>query len=1226
MRWLKWAAWAFLILLALLVLLPASILLTDTGNRWVWALAKDQVPGLAGELVDGNLSRGWHFKNLAFQGEGLSLRLDEISLAWAPSALLDDKLHIQAIDAKGLVVEVAPSEDAPSEAPAAASSQPLVLPLMLVLDELSLDGAKVALPGLALALERLGLSAQWDANGLSLNGPNVKGLALTLPAAAAEPAAAPSPAPSQPLVLPDVALPMPIKVKGMVLTDSRFEQGELQELLPLLSLSADARGSQVAIARLALRHGYGELSLSGQAQLSGDWPLGLRLDASLGSALLDGQLDGETLGLDLGGSLKTLNLVLNAKGPLAFDLKGSLKPLAEELPFNLALNWQDSGWPLVEPQYHLKAGSLSAEGSLQDYRLQLDTAASGPSLPLTTLAMAGQGDLKSLELKTLTLKPPSGELAVSGRLSWQEGVDWQGQLALTDVDPGLWVDSLAGNVSGTLQSRFHLQGQQWQLWAQPALSGTLAGFPLALAGKVQLDQALAGQLELVLDNGPNRLDAKGALGEQLALAGKVQVTDLGLYHKALRGGLNGDWQLAGPKAAPELKLSLAAQQLGYDDLDAKDLNLKAEAKLGPKPQGQLNLALASLTQGAALALNDIHLDAGGSEADHQLKLRFAGEPVAGALTLKGQLAGSDWQGQLADAEFDTPLNQWRLDQPVALAWQQGQGRLSAHCWRSGDAALCLDAAKASAKAGQGGLRIQGLELARLQPWLPEQFKWDAALSGQATFAWQGGQPHFNAHLATSPGTLSAGPNQASYQSLSLDANMKDALLTARLAFDSQQLGQLALDARVEDPQQQRRLAGDLRLKGLKLDWLAPLLPEVHSLSGEVNGEGQLAGSLNQPLFFGHLALAEGAVRTESDMVTVTELSTRLDVQGAKAALSGSAKLGAGQLTLSGNMDWSALPIRGQVQIKGDQLEAGYPGYGKVRVSPDLHLDLGEATRLEGEIAIPWARIEVKELPASAVSLSKDVVVITKDPELEEVPVSAPFAMRVKVSLGDDVRLKALGLKTKLKGELRVTQQPQRALRGNGEIRLVDGTYKAYGQNLVIRTGSILFSGALDSPNLNVEAVRNSASMSDSSIVVGVRVTGEAAAPKLEVFSEPDMPQSEQLSYLLRGKGLDSDSGQDGNLAQSMLLSAGVSQVGGVVTGVAESIGFSDVAIDTSGSGDGTQVNISGYLLPGLQLEYGVGVFNSVGEVRLRYELLPRLYLQAVNGLNQALDIFYKFEF
>lgn len=115
--------------------------------------------------------------------------------------------------------------------------------------------------------------------------------------------------------------------------------------------------------------------------------------------------------------------------------------------------------------------------------------------------------------------------------------------------------------------------------------------------------------------------------------------------------------------------------------------------------------------------------------------------------------------------------------------------------------------------------------------------------------------------------------------------------------------------------------------------------------------------------------------------------------------------------------------------------------------------------------------------------------------------------------------------------------------------------------------------------------------------------------------------------MLRGRGLDGGGDTDGNaLVQSMLLGAGVGKVGGVVSDIGESLGLQDVSLDTGGSGDDTEVNISAYVLPGLQIGYGVGVFSSIGELRLRYELLPRLYLQAASGLNQAIDLFYRFEF
>ncbi|MED5524422.1 MAG: translocation/assembly module TamB domain-containing protein [Pseudomonadota bacterium] len=1230
MRWLKWAAWVFLVLFTLLVLLPASVLLTDTGNRWVWSLAKDNVPGLSGEMLDGNLSRGWHFKNLQYKTEGLALAFTELKLAWAPSALLDDKLRITTLEVNGVAVDVASGSDQPaSEDDSGGATKPLVLPLTVVLDQADLSDIKVSVPGMEIGATSVGLSGIWDKKGLAVNGPKVNGLSLVMAPSAEAPKAdtATEAASDAPLTLPTVTLPMAITVDGMVLTDTRFQQGDVKEALPMLSFAGSVSGSDLSITSLHLEHRFAGAFLKGKLSLKGEYPLSLDLTATLKKALLDGQLSGETLALSAKGSLANLELDTRAKGPVTFNLAGKLAALEPGLPFDVTLDWQPLGWPLDAPQYHLEQGNLAAKGSLGQYQLTLETRASGPAIPQTAINLDAGGDLAHLDIRQLLLDMANGKLSLNGRLGWQEGVDWQGLVALNNLDPSFWASTLKGQVSGQLPSHFQLQGASWQLDAQPDLKGTLAGQPLALSGDVALNEALHGKVALTLENGPNSLDAKGSLADSLDIKGHLALNNLGLYGFGASGSAKGDWQLGGSLDKPRLKLRLAADSLGFNDLMAKNLNLDADATLSQDPSGTLRVSLESLRQGSELSLGDIRLALKGSGSDHHLTLAFKGQPVAGELALDGHLDGSNWQGSLASAQFDTPLQHWQLEKAVALAWQDQRFSASQHCWASQQAALCLDPISASAKGGQAGLTLTGLQLARLQPFMPDNFHWQAVLSGKASASWQGSKPKVSAHFETTPGELTSGKNQVGYQQLRIDADMDDKALTSQVAFVSDTLGTLSLDAKVTDPQQARALSGNLAIKGLTLDWLAPLLPQVYSIAGQINGEGRLGGNLSQPLFFGNLALTGGGVTTDGDMVTLSELNTRLDIDGAKAKLDGTGKLGGGQLQLSGDMSWAALPISGELHIKGNELEAGYPGYGQLKVSPDLTLTMGQETNLSGKVVVPWARIAVKELPPSAVTVSKDVVVITNNPDIAPQPVSAPFAMKVLVELGKDVRLEAMGLKTKLGGTLFITQDPNRAMRGNGEIRLVDGTYKAYGQNLVIQTGSILFSGALDSPNLNIEAIRNKDTLSDSSITVGVKVTGDAASPKVELFSDPDMQQSEQLSYLLRGKGLDSQEGSDSNgLMQSMLLSAGVSQLGGVVTGAAEKVGFSDVTIDTAGSGDSSQVAISGYLAPGLQLEYGVGVFNSVGEVKLRYELLPRLYLQAVNGVNQALDIFYKFEF
>src|SRR3546814_13668472 len=67
---------------------------------------------------------------------------------------------------------------------------------------------------------------------------------------------------------------------------------------------------------------------------------------------------------------------------------------------------------------------------------------------------------------------------------------------------------------------------------------------------------------------------------------------------------------------------------------------------------------------------------------------------------------------------------------------------------------------------------------------------------------------------------------------------------------------------------------------------------------------------------------------------------------------------------------------------------------------------------------------------------------------------------VTLKLGDTVRFEGFGLKSRLTGSVEAIEQPGIETRARGEINLVDGHYKAYGQDLPLETGKLSFSGAL----------------------------------------------------------------------------------------------------------------------------------------------------------------------
>jgi translocation and assembly module TamB len=124
-----------------------------------------------------------------------------------------------------------------------------------------------------------------------------------------------------------------------------------------------------------------------------------------------------------------------------------------------------------------------------------------------------------------------------------------------------------------------------------------------------------------------------------------------------------------------------------------------------------------------------------------------------------------------------------------------------------------------------------------------------------------------------------------------------------------------------------------------------------------------------------------------------------------------------------------------------------------------------------------------------------------------------------------------------------------------------------------------------------------------------------------------MDQVKQLSYLLTGQDFDKPGeSQDANTQLvNTLVSFGVGRSENGIGRLGRKLGVDNLNLQAAGVGEDTQVQISGRLSDKIQISYGLGVFDSVSEIKLRYDLLPDVYLEAVSGMQNALDLYYEIE-
>lgn len=999
---------------------------------------------------------------------------------------------------------------------------------------------------------------------LAIDELELKNLVIKLPSPDKE--QAPS---NEKLVLPEIEFPLPITLKKLTLDRGTYEQGEIKEEVTNLLLSADARQSQITIHEFKVEHALGKASLQGKITLSGDYPLSATLDIQ--PPPLDGKLQPKNLKATLQGSLTDYQLAANATA------------IANVL-----------STPETQKETRIKA-LLKARGSLEH-----------------------------IAIENLNLSTPEGDADLSGQLSWTKGIAWSGKVNLNSLNTANFLPGYPGRLDGVLASRFNLDGKAWHLViSEMHITGKLREWPVSVSGTLDINHLYNWKVDhFNAKFGENQLSAHGLIDKQWDIEAKLNASKLAELYPGLDGEVKGFIDVSGSKQQPRLTFQLDSSSVRYLDTAINGLLAKGHIEKKEHILGQARINIEALKQGPH-TLNQILLEARGNEKQHQVRLSTQGKALKSIITLAGSYLNEQWQGQLTRSDLNTEFGDWSLKKPVDISASAAGASFSEFCLKSSPSSICAQSSHLGKDSGHLSFHIEQLAPERFKAFFPNEFDWQALINSKVEVSWKDNQPTLSLTLSSSPGTLQAYNLSGDYRQLNMEARIANNQLQSSFNFLSDKLGRGRLTLTVDDLQNQRTLSGQLNIDHLLLEILAPFLPEVSDLKGTFSARGRMEGSLAKPLFYGRLAIENGYANTTRDIVSVSELNTYLNVAGDSGTVEGKMQIGKGSLDLGGQLSWKDLrQPSGNITLEGQDLDVNYPGVGEIRLSPSLKLTLSKQVTLTGIIRIPWSRITINRLPESAVSVSDDVVIVQEGQtsELREQALKL-FSMKLRVVLGDEVRLNAFGFKARLTGHLDLLQLPDKPLEGNGTIQL-EGRYHQLGQDLLIKDGKIIFQGPVDSPYLLVNAVRNPETIEDN-VEVGIKVSGPVNKPEWTVYSSPEMPQQEQLSYLLRGRGLEGD---DGSGAEAMLVGIGVSQFGGIASSIGESFGFKDVSLDTAGSGEDTQITIGGYIAPGLRLQYGAGVFNSVSEVKVRYELMPRLYLQVVSGLAQAVDIFYRFTY
>jgi translocation and assembly module TamB len=1204
----------------------AWALYTDSGARSVLAMARGWLPpGMTiGEVrgrVGGTLYvTDFHYRDPAI---GMDLRVESAALEVSPFALLANRLHVGRASVEGVVVEFFPATAPPAPAPP-IERNPWRAPLGMRFDDVQLLRGQWRRPGAAPVLfTRAAIAGSWigteiEATKLVIEGPD-GAVNLTARLGSRAPILRHLQASfrwqagehqwegklgassAREALEIDAALDLPVKVHfgGRVepapardgkkawlahLAVDRFDPHPLitTEAFDSVALVLDAEGNP------------GDLALQGELALGQDVIHLERLVLARREQLLQVTA--------LRARLNSQPAALTGTATLALD--GSR-------PASAHLAWDEFALPDAWAGANFRcAGDVALTGSRERFaansRVRLSRAERH-----STLAIRLDGSQDSLNITELELTQNPGLLSVSGEVTLAQPVHWRLAARARAFDPSLFLADWPGALDFDLNS-----SGEWPEAGPDAsfklenLKGRLRKRALTGSGDVTLARDLRPRGRLSLRSGRATFDAVASQSPRPRVDARLRVAALEEWSTALRGALNVDLTSLG--RWPEVDVHATAQATGVRSGETafKSAKLILDARDAKAPSGKLTLD----TQGVELAgfsFDDARVALDGNESAHRLQLDANGEALKLALEASGTTDRRSWNGLIESLRLEAPkVPPLSLEKPARLAVSADSMSLENACLRGGDSTLCLAGTRTRQEFAVN-YSLQALPLAMLATLAAPDSTLlvDGMLEGSGdlrrapdgTFSGQ-------ATLTSPTGAVAQGEEddalRLAYRDFSLDANLSRETGLARLhgtLVDQGDLdGTLSIAVRERDP----TLAGKASVELRDLGPLAWFMPQLAQMRGRGALSAEVSGTLGQPRFAVTVTARDMDAEVPLLGLHLTEgnVSVKLGSDGALDA-DGSITSGDGKLTLSGTRDdASGLAVR---IGGGNFLAANIPG-ARVTIAPDLSLSgRFDALLLTGTVTIEEADVNLEKLKiGGSAQTSGDVVVVDREQHVKAR--TEYLTTDVRILFGKNVKLAGYGLESTVAGELRVTEKPNEVSRAVGEI-LVAGTYEAFGRKLTIERGRLQYAGtALDDPQLDILAVRKV-----EDVTAKLRVTGTAQKPKLDVFTDPAMSQTDAMAYLITGKKASELHGEDGAMVSSAAQSVGSVLGNRLAKKLGGKMGFVDeVGVEQNTDLGGSAFTVGKYLSPRLFVSYGVGLFEPGNAITVRWQFTERWSLEA----------------
>lgn len=927
------------------------------------------------------------------------------------------------------------------------------------------------------------------------------------------------------------------------------------------------------------------------------------------------------------------NIVFEAalNPPFATKVKGTLNLSTHSPRINVEANWNLLSWPLTDnPLIELKQGNLHIDGPLENYKLNFTSELHTKHLPESIISGHGQGHLRALEIEKFRIKTLSGEMHGDAKCELDPFI-WSMHLYGKKINPGKFWDGYEGNINFSLSG----QGEENKshVLNLEKLKGQLNQHPLDGHGKFTLAKQAMNFKDLRIILGGSHIRLDGGYDKHWNIAWHINIPNISQFDRNAKGKISSQGQWKEKSLASTTEIT----ELSFHDLNLSKLKL--------------------LTRG--------------TPSQHEIELNYQHEDDKGQIKLTGQYH-QGWHGRLQQAKLSVHGHQWQLLKPIAIDYQAPQFKIEKACWHIDKQPLCIAADYHD--QSQWNFLFTTEQLAtRALPWFNEHVKLDSRLNINLHASRKNQQVSLDLKSQLLGGHVDYlfedEAHREEIKFIKLNALIKpsglQANLNGELARNKTVVGELDLPDYKGNtlPQMNQGLRGFLKVHFPDLQFIAPLIPQVQKLTGVATLNLDLSGHVGEPKLEGQLRIQNANANLPLLGVELKNIFAEFRGQGNNQVVyDARANSGKGRVDIHGKATFSQKRVYTQTDIKGEQFDLIHTDDYEIEINPNLHcVSDGRAIKFTGSIDIPKAKIAPRDF-SQTVELPRDVVYVN---EAKVEPLPYKLSSELNLNLGKNVEIDVLGIRGKLGGNLKILDDPQTPTTANGEIKIRDGKYEAYGRSMDIKRGILIFTGGrIDNPGLNVQAERQIISQDSSSflssfseqhfsnriqnttftqqtnrITVGVNIGGTLEKPDVKLYSSPiQLPDAEILSYLVLNRStaqMSNSSTPDHHTLLNAIpaLSLSSDTASRLTHELQHTLGLDQIEI--TGTGDplapnnlaNTSISIGKAISDRLYVSYSYGLLNAKNALRIRYLLSRRWTIQTeaitdANSTAKSVDFIY----